>query len=82
MMTYNKNGAFYGLKDDPKPTSVEFVKGSPHPIENGTKLYEIDTGKEYRWDAQNNRWRLIESSGGSGGGGDGEQYIDITDTPF
>lgn len=46
------------LSTDTKPTTG---------IANGSTLYEMDTGKSYKYDADNVQWREMPS--GSGGGG-------------
>lgn len=48
---YNKTSIsrFHGLSTDTKPTSCP----------NGSKFYEIDTGKTYLFDAQNSAWRVF-----------------------
>lgn len=49
---------YYGLSGDNKPLGT--------PL-NGRKFTEMDTGKEYRYDAENQQW--LQQSGGGGGGG-------------
>lgn len=49
-----------GLSSDAKPTS-----GVP----NGSKFEEIDTGNEYKLDADTGTWYLQPAAGGGGGGG-------------
>lgn len=44
---------FYLRSDDPKPSGVE----------NGTRIIEVDTGKDYRFDAENSTWRNIQHGG-------------------
>lgn len=48
---------YYGLSGDDKPLGT--------PL-NGRKFTEMDTSKEYRYDAENQQW--LEQSGGGGGG--------------
>ena len=52
------NVTFYGLSTDAKPTEG---------VGNGSCFIEMDTGKGYFFDVENNEWH--EQSGGSGGGG-------------
>lgn len=63
MLTQRYNGnsiaVFFALAEDSKPTDCP----------NGSKLYEIDTGKIYRFDKSNEIW--VEYSIGEGGGGGG-----------
>ena len=48
MITVRNGYEYSGLStDDPKPTDIN---------ENGAIFYEIDTGKEYRFDAENKTW--------------------------
>lgn len=44
---------FYLRSDDPKPSGVE----------NGTRIIEVDTGRDYRFDAENSTWRNIQHGG-------------------
>lgn len=44
-----------GLSTDTKPTEVNGKK-----IENGSLFIEIDTGNEYMYDLENNRWRAVK----------------------
>lgn len=41
-----------GLKDSPKPTT----KPDGSLLENGAEYLEIDTGKVFRFDAENQKW--------------------------
>lgn len=50
--TKSRNAEFHGLSTDTKPT--EYVSGKP--IDNGSKFYEIDTGKEFRFDKATSSW--------------------------
>lgn len=43
---------FYGLTTDTKPTDCA----------NGSKFFEIDTGKAYRFDEENSQWREFETT--------------------
>ena len=43
-----------GLSDDDKPTTLEGT-----PIANGATFIEIDTGKIYMYDLQNELWKEI-----------------------
>lgn len=43
---------FYGLSTDTKPTDCA----------NGSKFFEIDTGKAYRFDEENSQWREFETT--------------------
>lgn len=43
-----RNAEFHGLSTDTKPNDKS--------IDNGSIFYEIDTGKEYRFDKANNQW--------------------------
>ena len=59
---------YRGLSTDPKPYTY---------VPNGSEFEEIDTGKAFRFDAQNKRWvPWSQASGGSGSGsqsqGDGQ----------
>lgn len=47
-----RNAEFHGLSTDDKPT--EYLSGNP--IDNGSKFYEIDTGKEFRFDETTLSW--------------------------
>lgn len=59
---------FYLRSDDTKPTGVE----------NGTRIIEVDTGDEYRFDAENSTWHNIQRGSG---GGTPEQTITTDGTP-
>lgn len=71
--TLRKYGAKYnttycelcGLSTDTKPIR-EFDGVN---IANGSKFIEIDTDKEFRYDAENEEWNEVESGGSGGGGG-------------
>lgn len=58
---------YRGLSTDPKPYTY---------VPNGSEFMELDTGKEFKFDAQNTKWiPWSQASGGSGGGqtqGDGQ----------
>ena len=45
---------FYLRSDDQKPSGVE----------NGTRIIEVDTGDEYRFDAENSTWHNTQRGGG------------------
>ena len=49
----------YIRSDEPKPSVAQ----------NGDCIIEVDTGKPYRFDAENAVWRNIRSGGGDGGDG-------------
>lgn len=51
--TKDRNAEFHGLSTDTKPL---VYNNTNKPIDNGSKFYEIDTGKEYRFDKANNQW--------------------------
>ena len=62
-------GSFFnkyrGLSSDAKPYTY---------VPNGSEFAEIDTGKEFRYDAQNKRWvPWSQVSGGSGSGGQSQE---------
>lgn len=59
---------FYLRSDDQRPSGVE----------NGTRIIEVDTGDEYRFDAENSTWHNTQSGGG---GGTPEQTITTDGTP-
>lgn len=51
---------FAGLSTDTKP--IEKFQDSEMGliyIFNGSKFYEIDTGKEYKYDAENKQWKEV-----------------------
>ena len=54
--TIATNETYYGLSTDSKPTTG---------VGNGSIFIEMDTGKGYFFDLENNEWH--EQSGGSGG---------------
>ena len=54
-----------GLSTDTKPTE----KVEDFYIQNGSLFIEMDTNKEYLFDAENKEWKLAASGGGGGGGG-------------
>lgn len=56
MAVRQDGNTYYGLSTDDKPTGTAL---------NGRKFTEMDTGKEYRFDAENQRW--LQQSGGGGG---------------
>ena len=58
--------SFAGLSVDDKPLDVE----------NGSSFKEIDTGRVFRYDKENNLW--IEQKSTTGGGGATEPYIEET----
>lgn len=79
-----------GLSTDTKPTVVFVEYGSDGreigrvAIPNGSKYNEIDTGKKFRYDAENAVW-YETSSGGSGGTQDAEVQnarVDASGTSF
>ena len=45
-----------GLSTDTKPTTM-LIAGEEQPIPNGTTFIEMNTGKIYLYDAQNEQWR-------------------------
>lgn len=59
---------YYGLSGDVKPLGT--------PL-NGRKFTEMDTSKEYRFDAENQQW--LQQSGGGGGGGGSSTLSGLTD---
>lgn len=59
---------YYGLSGDNKPLGT--------PL-NGRKFTEMDTSKEYRYDAENQQW--LQQSGGGGGGGGSSTLSGLTD---
>ena len=55
---------YRGLSTDPKPYTY---------VPNGSEFMELDTGKEFKFDAQNRKWiPWSQASGGSGGSGSGQ----------
>ena len=46
------------LSTDSKPTTIS-VDGEEQPLANGTTLIEMNTGKIYLYDAQNEQWNKI-----------------------
>jgi len=60
---------YIGLSTDPKPYIY---------VPNGSEFEELDTGKAFKFDAENRQWRpWSKASGGSGGSG-GSQSDTIT----
>ena len=62
MVTYVnkiKVGRYAGLSTEEKPLDVQ----------NGSVLFEIDTGLYYMYDAENKTWYLQEDNGSGGEGG-------------
>ena len=58
-ITNKTNGGFVnvelrGLSTDEKPTEINDT-----PIENGSTFIEIDTGKIYLYDLENEEWKEI-----------------------
>ena len=47
MWTQNGSNTFYGLSTDTKPETAD----------NGQRFVEMDTGKVYLYDAENQIWR-------------------------
>lgn len=62
---------FFGLSTDTKPTDCP----------NGSKFYEINTGKQYLFDKENVFWREFSSGSGGGGGGGTTDYTALTNKP-
>ena len=54
-----------------KSTDVKPTEG----IGNGSQLREMDTGKDYAFDAENGEWLEQPSEGGGGGGGGGSSTL-------
>ena len=53
--TEDKGLEFRGLStDDPKPTEV-----NGKPVDNGATFIEMDTGKIYLYDQENEQWKEI-----------------------
>lgn len=94
MITVIKQGNAYnrrvisleGLSTDTKPveyfieTDSNGVEVARVYIENGSTFTEIDTGKLFMYDAENNTWYEIETSGGGGGGGT-DNYNSLSNKP-
>lgn len=75
-----------GLSTDTKPIGFFNVYDNngtyitKKVIENGSRYTEIDTGKEFAYDAENETWYEDSSGGGGGGSGSGLQVrISTTD---
>ena len=82
MITLTKYGAKYNrlilnielLSTETKPTTTYIehddngTEVARWKIPNGSKLSEIDTGKEYKYDAANHHWYEVSTGGGGGGG--------------
>lgn len=64
--------------DSPRASSFagRSVDNKPLDVENGSSFKEIDTGRIFRYDKENNLW--IEQKSTSGGGGATEPYIEET----
>ena len=64
--------------DSPRASSFagRSVDDKPLDVENGSEFKEIDTGRIFRYDKENNLW--IEQKSTSGGGGATEPYIEET----
>ena len=64
--------------DSPRASSFagRSVDDKPLDVENGSEFKEIDTGRVFRYDKENNLW--IEQKSTSGGGGATEPYIEET----
>lgn len=64
--------------DSPRASSFAgcSVDDKPLDVENGSSFKEIDTGRVFRYDRENNLW--IEQKSTSGGGGATEPYIEET----
>ena len=53
---YNENvSEIYGLSTDTKPT----VDVYGNELANGSIFIEMDTGKGYMWDRENEEWRAV-----------------------
>lgn len=66
------NNTLYGLSTDDKPNNAN----------NGIIFHEIDTSKEYMFDAAGKTWYEQTSSGSGGeGGGSGLFVVNITNDP-
>lgn len=74
-----------GLSTDTKPIGFFNVYDNngtfitKKVIENGSRYTEIDTGKEFAYDAENETW-YEDSSGGGGGGSDSGLQVRISET--
>ena len=64
--------------DSPRASSFagRSIDDKPLDAENGSSFKEIDTGRVFRYDKENNIW--IEQKSTSGGGGATEPYIEET----
>lgn len=64
--------------DSPRASSFagRSVDDKPLDVENGSSFKEIDTGRMFRYDKENNLW--IEQKSTSGGAGATEPYIEET----
>ena len=64
--------------DSPRASSFAgcSVDDKPLDVENGSSFKEIDTGRVFRYDKENNLW--IEQKSTTGGGGATEPYIEET----
>ena len=64
--------------DSPRASSFagRSVDDKPLDVENGSSFKEIDTGRVFRYDKENNLW--IEQKSTTGGGGATEPYIEET----
>lgn len=64
--------------DSPRASSFagRSVDDKPLDVENGSSFKEIDTGRVFRYDKENNLW--IEQKSTGGGGGATEPYIEET----
>ena len=64
--------------DSPRASSFagRSIDDKPLDVENGSEFKEIDTGRVFRYDKENNLW--IEQKSTSGGGGATEPYIEET----
>ena len=64
--------------DSPRASSFagRSVDDKPLDVENGSSFKEIDTGRIFRYDKENNLW--IEQKSTTGGGGATEPYIEET----
>lgn len=56
--------------------------GYPDPdklsVPNGTEFYQIDTGKTYKYDEENDQWYEMPT----GGGGGASSWSELTGKPF